>query len=338
MKKIAVIFNGGTISMKLDPKLKAAVPSLTGEEIMSMVTGIETHADVVSYYFSSVPSPHMTMEKIMELRNFTLDIVNDPDIYGIVITHGTDTLEETAYFVDLTIDTLKPIVFTGAMRSGSELGYDGPSNLAQAIVTASSPRSVGRGVLVCMNGELNCASEVTKTNSMALNAFRTPNFGPLGIVDNNRVIYYREVNERQCHVIEKLESRVSLIKTVAGMDSSFIRFSVDKGDRGIVIEALGRGNVPPQMVDGIRYAISMKVPVVIVSRCYEGRVYESYGYEGGGKHLRNMGVIFGDNLPGQKARIKLMVALSIFTEIEQVREWFERDLYPHEEDNGLVLT
>lgn len=327
MKKIAVIFNGGTISMKVDPKIKAAVPSLTGEEIMSMVTGIEDHAKVVSYYFSSVPSPHMTMEKIMDLRKFTMNILAAQDIDGVVITHGTDTMEETAFLFDLTIDTQKPIVFTGSMRSGSELGYDGPSNLAQSIVTAASDSSRGLGVLVCLNGELNSASEVTKTNSVALNAFRTPNFGPLGMVDNNRVLYYRSINTRQVHEITTLNTKVDLVKTVAGMDSSYLRFLADSGSQGIVIEAFGRGNVPPMMVEGIRYAMSKGIHIVIVSRCYEGRVYGSYGYEGGGKHLRSMGVIFGESLPGQKARIKLMVALSIYTSPDDVRKWFEKDLY-----------
>lgn len=334
MKKIVVIFNGGTISMKVDPKIKAAVPSLTGEEIMHMVTGIEKHAQVISYNFSSFPSPHMTMEKMMELRSFTMNIIREEKPHGIVITHGTDTLEETAFLFDLTIDTEIPIVFTGAMRSGSELGYDGPSNLAQSIVTASSEKSRKRGVLICLNGELNAAQEVTKTNSLSLNAFRTPSFGPLGIVDNNRVIYYRSNDVRQVHDIQKLCTEVDLIKTVAGMDSSLLRFLVDKGAKGIVIEAFGRGNVPPLMVEGIRYALSKKVHVVIVSRCYEGRVYGSYGYEGGGKHLRNMGVIFGDSLPGQKARIKLMVALSIYENPDDVREWFEKDLYLEETDNA----
>lgn len=334
MKKIVVIFNGGTISMKVDPKIKAAVPSLTGEEIMHMVTGIEKHAQVISYNFSSFPSPHMTMEKMMELRSFTMNIIREEKPHGIVITHGTDTLEETAFLFDLTIDTEIPIVFTGAMRSGSELGYDGPSNLAQSIVTASSEKSRKRGVLICLNGELNAAQEVTKTNSLSLNAFRTPSFGPLGIVDNNRVIYYRSNDVRQVHDIQKLCTEVDLIKTVAGMDSSLLRFLVDKGAKGIVIEAFGRGNVPPLMVEGIRYALSKKVHVVIVSRCYEGRVFGSYGYEGGGKHLRNMGVIFGDSLPGQKARIKLMVALSIYENPDDVREWFEKDLYLEETDNA----
>lgn len=327
MRRIAVIFNGGTISMKVDPKIKAAVPSLTGEEIMHMVTGIEEYATVVSYNFSSVPSPHMTMEKIMDLRKFTMNILDREDVDGVVITHGTDTMEETAYLFDLTIKTDKPIVFTGAMRSGSELGYDGPSNLAQSIVTAASESSRGLGVLVCLNSEINSASEVTKTNSVALNAFRTPSFGPLGMVDNNRVIYYRAIGNRQFQEIETLNTKVDLVKTVAGMDSSYLKFLVEKGCEGIVIEALGRGNVPPQMVEGIRLALSKGIHVVIVSRCYEGRVYGSYGYEGGGKHLRNMGVIFGDNLPGQKARIKLMVALSIHNSPSAVKKWFEKDLY-----------
>lgn len=318
--------------MKVDPVLKAAVPSITGEEIMHMVTGIEAHADVKSYQFSNQPSPHMTLAKIMELRQFTLDVMEKDQPDGIVITHGTDTLEETAFLFDLTMETDMPIVFTGAMRSGSELGYDGPSNLAQSIVTATSKGSRGRGVLVCMNGELNSASEVTKTNSLALNAFRTPTFGPLGIVDNNRVIYYRNIDFRQVHEIKMLEEKVYLIKTVVGMDSTYLKFVVDQGAKGIVIESFGRGNVPPMMVEGIRYALSKNIHVVIVSRCYEGRVFGSYGYEGGGSHLRSLGVIFGDALPGQKARIKLMVALSIYDQPDQVREWFEKDLYLDEID------
>ena len=327
MKKVCVIFNGGTISMKLDNKLKAVVPSLTSEEIMHMVTGIEDYAEVVFHTFSQVPSPHMTMEKIMELKDLTEEILKKEDIDGIVITHGTDTLEETAFLFDLTIDTKKPIVFTGSMRSGSELGYDGPSNLAQSIVTASSKESENRGVLVCLNGELNSASEVTKTNSLSLNAFRTPNFGPLGIVDNNKVIYYRSITKKDILNIKKLNTDVSLVKAVADMDSSYLNFLIDSKTKGIVIEALGRGNLTPKMVPGVKRAIKENIPVVIVSRCYEGRVYGSYGYEGGGKHLRNIGVLFGDSLPGQKARIKLMVALSYFDNINDIKDWFERDLY-----------
>ena len=322
MKKIAIIFNGGTISMKIDEKIKAAVPSLSAEEIMSMIPGVEEYAEIEAYTFSSMPSPHMTLETMLKLSKFTTELVEREDIDGVVITHGTDTLEETAYLLDLTVKTKKPVVVTGAMRSGSELGYDGPFNLATSICTAISDEAVGRGVLVCFNGELNSASEVTKANSMALNAFRTPNFGPIGIVDNDNVIFYRDANHLEKYDVSEIKKQVALIKCVVDMDSSYIDYLIEKGCGGIVIEALGRGNVPPKMVDGIKKATELNIPVVVVSRCFEGRVFESYGYEGGGKQLKDLGVIFGDTLPGQKARIKLILAINSGMNIHEVARAF----------------
>ena len=322
MKKIAIIFNGGTISMKIDEKIKAAVPSLSAEEIMSMIPGVEEYAEIEAYTFSSMPSPHMTLETMLKLSKFTTELVEREDIDGVVITHGTDTLEETAYLLDLTVRTKKPVVVTGAMRSGSELGYDGPFNLATSICTAISDEAVGRGVLVCFNGELNSASEVTKANSMALNAFRTPNFGPIGIVDNDNVIFYRDANYSEKYDVSEIKKQVALIKCVVDMDSSYIDYLIEKGCGGIVIEALGRGNVPPKMVDGIKKATELNIPVVVVSRCFEGRVFESYGYEGGGKQLKDLGVIYGDTLPGQKARIKLILAINSGMNIHEVARAF----------------
>ena len=322
MKKIAIIFNGGTISMKIDEKIKAAVPSLSAEEIMSMIPGVEEYAEIEAYTFSSMPSPHMTLETMLKLSKFTTELVEREDIDGVVITHGTDTLEETAYLLDLTVRTKKPVVVTGAMRSGSELGYDGPFNLATSICTAISDEAVGRGVLVCFNGELNSASEVTKANSMALNAFRTPNFGPIGIVDNDNVIFYRDANYSEKYDVSEIKKQVALIKCVVDMDSSYIDYLIEKGCGGIVIEALGRGNVPPKMVDGIKKATELNIPVVVVSRCFEGRVFESYGYEGGGKQLKDLGVIFGDTLPGQKARIKLTLAINSGMNIHEIARAF----------------
>ena len=322
MKKIAIIFNGGTISMKIDEKIKAAVPSLSADEIMSMIPGVEDYAEIEAYTFSSMPSPHMTLETMLKLSKFTTELVEREDIDGVVITHGTDTLEETAYLLDLTVRTKKPVVVTGAMRSGSELGYDGPFNLATSICTAISDEAVGRGVLVCFNGELNSASEVTKANSMALNAFRTPNFGPIGIVDNDNVIFYRDANYSEKYDVSEIKKQVALIKCVVDMDSSYIDYLIEKGCGGIVIEALGRGNVPPKMVDGIKKATELNIPVVVVSRCFEGRVFESYGYEGGGKQLKDLGVIFGDTLPGQKARIKLILAINSGLNIHEIARAF----------------
>lgn len=323
MKKVAVVFNGGTISMKVDERLKAAVPSLSGEDIMAMVTGIEEYAEIESHNFSSLPSPFMTPKLMLDLSNMVKELLDREDITGVVVTHGTDTLEETAYFLDLTLNSSKPVVVTGAMRSSSEFGYDGPFNLASSICTAISDNAKNRGVLVCFNGELHSACEVTKRNSMALNAFSTPNFGPIGIVDNNRVIFYRN-NPESIHMnIKSVEKDVAIIKCSAGSDSRFIDFSIEQGYKGLVIEALGRGNVPPSMVDGIRRAIDKNIPVVVVSRCFEGRVFESYGYEGGGKNLKEIGCIFDDVSASQKTRIKLIVALNCYDDVKDIKAVFD---------------
>lgn len=313
--------------MKVDPRIKAAVPSLTGEEIMTMVTGIEEYAQVESYSFSNLPSPQMSPETMLELSKYIQNLLNREDISGVVVTHGTDTLEETAFLLDLTIKSEKPVVVTGAMRNGSELGYDGPSNLAASICTVISNESKNRGVLVCLNDELNCASEVTKSNSMSLDTFKSPNFGPIGIVDSNEVIFYRDSIKKQHIETDKIETNVDLIKCAAGMDSKIINYCIEQGSKGFVIEALGRGNVPPLMVEGIQKAIDKGLPVVLVSRCFQGRVLDSYGYHGGGKELRNLGVIFGDNLPGQKARIKLMLALGKTTKTNEIKDIFESGFY-----------
>lgn len=327
MKKIAIIFNGGTISMKVDPRLKAAIPALSSEEIMSMVTGIERFAEIEVINFSKLPGPHVTPEIMMEIYKLVEDTLNREDIHGVVVTHGTDTLEETAYFLDLTLDNPKPVVVVGAMRNSSELGYDGPSNLAAAICTAISEESRNKGVLVVMNNEVNAASEVTKTHTLSLDTFKSPEFGPLGIVDNDEVIFYRHMTKIQHIKIANIEAQVDLIKCGAGMDSRLIKFAVDSGSKGIVIEAMGRGNIPPKMVEGVEYAIKNRVAVVMVSRCPMGRVLDTYGYEGAGKNLRDLGVILGGNLPGQKARIKLMVALGSTKDLIKVKEIFEFGLY-----------
>ncbi|MBS4534579.1 asparaginase [Clostridium sp. D2Q-14] len=328
MKKIAVIFTGGTISMKVDPRINAAIPALSSEEIMSMVTNIEQYADIEIINFSKLPGPHMTPNLMLELSNLINDVLNREDIHGVVVTHGTDTLEETAFFLEWTIKSEKPTIVVGAMRNGSELGYDGPSNLSAAICTAISEESKNKGVLVVMNNEVNAATEVTKTNTLSLNTFKSPEFGPLGIVDNDEVIYYRDKKSHD-HIlnIKKIESKIGLIKCGAGIESDIIDFYINSKYKGLIIEALGRGNVPPPMLDGIKRAINKNIPVVIVSRCPIGRVLDTYGYLGGGKMLRNLGAIFGFNLPGQKARIKLMLALSITNDVNKIRDLFEKDKF-----------
>lgn len=329
-KKVAVIFTGGTISMKIDPRIAAAIPALSSEEIMSMVTNIDKLAEIESVNFARLPSPHITPDDLINLRKLVLDLVTREDITGIVITHGTDSLEETAYYLDLSINTPKPIVIVAAMRNGSELGYDGPANLSAAICTAASVESRDKGVLIVLNNEVNTAAETTKTHTMSLDTFKSLEFGPLGIVDNDDVIYYRNVKKHHHIEVDYLEEEVHLIKTAIGMDERVLNFLIDQGAKGFVIEAMGRGNVPPKMVSGIKRAIEAGIPVVIVSRCPTGRVLGSYGYEGGGKHLSDLGVLMGSNLNGQKARIKLMLARAYSDDMNEIKKLFERDFYRSE--------
>lgn len=325
--KVAILFTGGTISMSVDPRIGAAIPSLSGEEIMSMVTNIDKFAEIESINFSQLPGPHIDPLMMMKIRDEVLKIISRPDITGVIITHGTDTLEETAYLLDLTIQSEKPIIVIGAMRNSSELGYDGPSNLAAAVCTAISPEAKNKGVLVVMNNTVNAASEVTKTNTLSLDTFQSMEFGPLGIVDNDKLILRRDIIHRQHIPATSIVTDVSLIKCVAGMDSKMLRFCADSGSKGIVIEGMGRGNVPPTMLEGIQYALDKKIAVVLVSRCPTGRVLDTYGYEGGGRQLRNMGVLFGGSLPGQKARIKLMLALSITDDWNELKKIIENETY-----------
>lgn len=326
-KKVAIVFTGGTISMTVDEEVGAAIPTLSGEQIMSMVTNIDKVADIEVLNFDEIPGPHFTPERMMELKHYINNLVEREDIYGVVITHGTDSLEETAYFLDLTLKTSKPIIVTGAMRSSSELGYDGPSNLSSAVCTAISEYAMDKGVLVVLNNEVMLASEATKTNTLALNTFKSISGGPLGIIDCNELVLYKNIAKRTTIDTDKVESKVALFKSGVGMDETFIKFAADNGYKGIVIEAMGRGNIPPKMYEGVKYAREKGVPVVIVSRCHSGRVFDSYGYLGSGRDLRNVGCIFGGDLPGQKARIKLILALGKTNNLDEIKDFFEKGIY-----------
>ena len=323
--KVVILGTGGTIAGKAGSNTEMTGYQAGEIGIQTLINAVPEMlevADVTGEQFCNIGSFDMIDDIWLRLSRRVSELLQQPEVDGIVITHGTDTLEETAYLLDLTINSDKPVVITGAMRSGSELGYDGPSNLAASICTAISEDAKGRGVLVCFNGELNSASEVIKANSMALNAFRTPNFGPIGIVDNNKVMFYREAKKSEKYEVKEINKDVAVIKCVADMDSTLIDFAIEKGFGGIVIEALGRGNVPPRMVEGIKKALDKEIPVVVVSRCFEGRVHESYGYEGGGKMLKDLGVIFGDTLPGQKARVKLSLAINSNIKKEEIEKQF----------------
>lgn len=320
-KKVLIITTGGTISMRYYPG-KGIIPDDHLVEFLYTFPKLRDNADIEVKSFSNIPSPHITPEIMLELAKMVDNIIDRFD--AVVITHGTDTLEETAYLLDIVLTTRKPVVFTAAMRSGSDLGLDGQRNIVSAIRVAIHYQSIDKGVLVVMNDDIHTARDVVKADTGKLEAFVSPNYGTLGIVDTDRIVYQRELLYRENVWTDELEYNIDLIKTTAGMDGRFIDCSVANGAKGIVIEAFGRGNVPQSMVEAIKRALANNVIIVIVSRVFKGRVLPEYGYEGGAYHLQSLGVVLGDDLKGPKTRLKLMALFGKYKDPEKVKKYFPK--------------
>lgn len=319
-KNILLIHTGGTISMSEDTSgsVKPGInnPLREGTDLLSNLATL-----VVEEPFN-LPSPHITPKEMMVLKQIIAKYEQEGDIDGAVITHGTDTLEETAYFLDLTVQASFPIVVTGAMRSSNEVGSDGLYNLISSIRVASSSEAKGQGVLVVLNDEIHTAVNVTKTHTSNLSTFQSPQYGPIGIVTKRGVLFHHTPTKHENYSIKDIDKKAVLVKAHAGMDSSLLQAILGLKVDGVVIEALGQGNLPPAALQGVTDLIKNNIPVVIVSRSFNGIVQDNYGYEGGGQHLKALGVIFSNGLNGQKARIKLLVALAKTDEMKEIEEMF----------------
>lgn len=307
--RVLVMFTGGTISMKIDPLTAAAIPALSGRDIVSQVPGLRRTARLTLEDYAQLPGPHVSPRWMWGLKQRIETHLADPKVDGVVVTHGTDTIEETAFLVDLTTDTPKPVVFCGAMRTLGEPGSDGPSNLLIAVRTAANPDARGHGVLIAVGEEILAAGEAVKTHTQNLGAFRS-GIGPVAILDRSGVRFVRGAVRRRFVKTGSIDPRVDLHVMATGSDDRLLRASLESGARGLVIEGTGAGNVPPLAVPAIQEAIKAGVPVVIASRCGAGSVAPLYGYAGGGAQLQKMGCVLGGDLVGQKARILLMVALA----------------------------
>ncbi len=295
--------------MRFDPATGGAVPALSGEEILAYDPGLRRIADPEVLDFGRYPGPHMTPDRMWALSELLAKELARPEIDGAVITHGTDTLEETAYLLDLRHTSPKPVALVGAVRNSSELSYDGPANLRAALRTVIHPQARSQGVFVVLNQMVHAASEVTKTSTQQLETFQSPLFGPLGLVDDDRVLFARQCTRRATIETTVLDSRVDIIAMYAGADSRHIDFAREQGAQGLVIEGTGRGNVPPAAVPGVQRAVDAGLPVVIASRCPQGRILDTYAYAGSGHDLRQRGVLLAGTLNPAKARIKLMLIL-----------------------------
>ena len=317
---IGILFTGGTISMRFDPATGAAVPALSAAEILAEVPDLQSVGEIEIEEFARLPGPHVTPEQMWRLARRAAAWLERPDVDGLVITHGTDTIEETAYLLDLVLMSPKPVVLVGAMRTVSDPSWDGPGNVLAAARVAACPLARGYGVLVVMDEQILPAREVRKVHTESSGSFATPEFGPLGVVDAGNVLFRRAPLARPAWRGEgadtglrarQLETRVELLQVYTGMTDRMIRVLMDDGLRGLALVAFGRGNVPPPIMPALEQAIRSGVLVTVSSRCVAGRVKPRYGYEGGGQHLAKIGAVLAGDLSGAKARLLQMVALGM---------------------------
>ncbi|EOD3672446.1 asparaginase [Staphylococcus aureus] len=321
MKHLLVIHTGGTISMSQDQSNKV---------VTNDINPISMHQDVINQYAQidelnpfNVPSPHMTIQHVKQLKDIILEAVTNKYYDGFVITHGTDTLEETAFLLDLILGIEQPVVITGAMRSSNEIGSDGLYNYISAIRVASDEKARHKGVMVVFNDEIHTARNVTKTHTSNTNTFQSPNHGPQGVLTKDRVQFHHMPYRQQAleNVNDKLN--VPLVKAYMGMPGDIFSFYSREGIDGMVIEALGQGNIPPSALEGIQQLVSLNIPIVLVSRSFNGIVSPTYAYDGGGYQLAQQGFIFSNGLNGPKARLKLLVALSNNLDKAEIKSYFE---------------
>ena len=319
LPRIAVFTTGGTIAMKRDPHSGAAIPAVNGADLVAAIPGMAELARIDVYEVCNLPSDYMGPTQWLSLHQEISAVLADEAVNGAIVTHGTDTLEETAFFLDLSLNSPKPLVVVGAQRNASEPDSDGPRNLFNAVKVASDKQSQGQGVLVVMNNRISAARDVTKSHTLNLAGFQAGDSGYLGYVDERGVCFYRPQAHRQPLASVQLNrqtltrksvlARVDIIAMYAGADGGLFDAALTQGAAGIVVQALGAGNVNRAFYQAIQRAIAQGVVVVIATRVPDGRIAPVYGYEGGGQTLLDAGAILAGELSPQKARIVLMLAL-----------------------------
>lgn len=276
---------------------------------------------VTAVDFLNLPSPHITVHHMLSLYQTIKERAEEFD--GIVITHGTDTLEETAYFLDTMQMPPIPIVLTGAMRPANELASDGIYNYLSALRVAAYDQAADKGVLLVMNDEIHAAKYVTKTHTTNVSTFQTPTHGPLGLITKRDILFFKQAQERTRFDLDNIEGTVPIIKAYAGMDETFFSLIDTSQISGLVIEALGAGNLPPKTMPIIKRLVASGLPLVLVSRCFNGIAEPVYAYEGGGIDLQKNGVMFVKELNAPKARLKLLIALNAGLTGEKLRTYIE---------------
>jgi L-asparaginase len=308
---IHLLFTGGTISMERDPAAGGNVPAHGGEALVAFAPELETIAPFRIENWARVPACYLGPDKLWALRDRVGEIARSGEASGIVVTHGTDILEETAYLLARTLPGTVPVAVTGAMRTSSDDAWDGPRNLLDAARVAASPASAGRGAMVVFHGEIFAGETAVKTHATDVAAFSAPHGRPLGRVTEGRVRYDGPPAER-LPVVQPaagIGARVALISLVVGDDGTMLDLARPEHD-GVVVVAFGSGNMPPGAVPAVRRWLDEGKPVVLATRCPLGEVTPLYAFDGGGARTVAMGAIpAGPRTPSQ-ARLELTLALS----------------------------
>ena len=308
--KVVLISTGGTIASRFDPQAGRTLASQRGQDLLAQAPELAAVAGLEVDDFATVSSFDMSVAFAFALGQRINQQLARPEVAGVVVTHGTDTMEESCYLADLLLQSDKPAVFTGAQRAHDDPLPDGPRNLLGAVRTAVAPEAVGLGAVICFADQIHAARDVTKVSASALATFQSYDKGALGEVDGARVILHRRPALRRTFRLEQMpELQVPLFRLTLGFDPRIVELALDLGLDGLVIEAFGRGNGPAALVPVVERAVGTGLPVVITSRCPTGRVEPIYG-KGGGKDLRDAGAIFAGDLKGPKARLLLLVLLA----------------------------
>jgi L-asparaginase len=328
---IAVITLGGTIASVPDSNGNDAVPKMTAEGLFDTVPQARQLANLTPHSFRQYPSGDLSLDDILELAALIADMAKTQDIDGVVITQGTDTLEETSFLLDLLLTTDLPVVLTGAMRNPGLPGADGPANLLCAVRVATNHQSRGLGPLVVISDEIHLPRFVRKMHSGSTSAFNSPNAGPIGWITEGRVrIPLRPATRTQPVQRELITSsrmpRVALLKLGLAADDSLIQLVLQDGFDGIVIETFGGGHVPRQLMPSLTKAAD-KFPVVFASRTGAGELYEStYGFPGSERDLLSQGLLSSGILDGLKSRLLLTLLLATGASRDEITQRFQESL------------
>lgn len=308
MKKVALITTGGTIASKKNENNKLESGKMSGEEILKMCQLDDIEIILIDLF--QLPSMHLDFSSLNELNKKVCEVLNQDDINGVVITHGTDSLEETAYFLELTTSSNKPIVVTGSQKSSEDIGTDVYSNLRDSILVATDSNSISLGVVVVFNQQIFHSKYVKKIHSSSINGFGAIGYGKLGYIDNDEVVIYQKPFIREYYEVKDSYPSVEIVYAYLGATGLILKALSNEKVNGIILIGGGRGQVTVPMKDVVPELIEKGIKVVLVSSTKEGRVYPTYDYEGSANNLNNMGVIMGGDYDAKKARIKLMLMIA----------------------------